>query len=132
MLPETPASAPVPACSAMTRRPWPVRAVSSCPDSLPGNRWSSSPDRRAARACTVPEDRNIPALQRAFILIAGTGRASPEGLLGGAGGSSPTAGLSRVVVHSERHRLTAPGGGQCVRYLLCGLFPAAQVRPPVS
>jgi hypothetical protein len=58
-------------------------------------------------------------------------KGSPEGLLGGAGGSSPAAGLSRVVVHSG-HRLTAPVGGQCVRYLVCGLFPAAQGRPPLS
>src|SRR5215467_11163720 len=46
--------------------------------------------------------------------------------------SSRAAGLFRVVVHSGRHRLTAPMGGQCVRYLLCGLFPAAQGRPPLS
>src|SRR6516162_4400207 len=41
-------------------------------------------------------------------------------------------GLSSAVVHSGRHRLTARVGGQCVRYLLCGLFPAAQGRPPLS
>src|SRR6516162_2521461 len=40
-------------------------------------------------------------------------------------------GLSSAVVHSGRHRLTARVGGQCVRYLLCGLFPAAQGRPPL-
>jgi len=50
----------------------------------------------------------------------------------GAGGSSPSAGLSRVVAHSARHRLTAPVGGQCVRYLMRGLFPAGQGRPPLS
>src|SRR5690348_11303864 len=46
--------------------------------------------------------------------------------------SRRAAGLFRVAVHSGRHWLTAPTGGQCVRYLLCGLFPAAQGRPPLS
>src|SRR5271170_6250668 len=57
-------------------------------------------------------------------------KSSPEGLPG-AGGSSPAAGLSRVVAHYGRHMLTAPVGGQCVSYLLRGLFPAAQGRPPL-
>src|SRR5215813_3628752 len=46
--------------------------------------------------------------------------------------SSRVAGLFRVDYRSGRHGLTAPMGGQRVRYLLCGLFPAAQGRPPLS
>ena len=44
----------------------------------------------------------------------------------------PPSSLFRMVVYSGRHRHTAPLGGQCVCYLLCGLFPAAQGRPPLS
>src|ERR1700759_1326273 len=36
-----------------------------------------------------------------------------------------------LLLHYGRYRLTAPGGGQCVSYILCGLFPAAQGRPPL-
>src|SRR6185437_10300516 len=36
-----------------------------------------------------------------------------------------------ILLHDGRYRLNAPVGGQCVSYFLCGLFPAAQGRPPL-
>src|SRR5439155_24957147 len=48
------------------------------------------------------------------------------------GGLLLNAGLSMAVAHYGRLRLTAPVGGQCVSYLLRGLFPATQGRLPLS
>src|SRR5258707_15686501 len=59
----------------------------------------------------------------------------PEGLTPGParrGCSSPAAGLSWVVIHYGRYRLTTSIGSQCVSYFLCGLFPALQGRLPLS
>src|ERR1700683_1688282 len=64
-------------------------------------------------------------------------KGSPEGLLG-AGGSSPTAGLSMVVVHYGQHRLTAPVGGSFPSFSLPWSVPsrggltAAVVRRSVA
>jgi hypothetical protein len=80
----------------------------------------------------LPDHHRVPAHPPAPTTPATT--ASPNAPHSSASSSSESTRkmLDRVVVHSGRHRLTAPMGSQCVRYLLCGLFPAAQGRPPLS